>query len=88
MSYDSEFTPTFLRLLKKLDNQIKERILKAIEEVLKDPRSGSQLVYAKQILFKWRVGDYRMIYTIDEAGKTVTFIIVDHRSRMYKRYRL
>lgn len=88
MSYESEFTPTFLKLLKKLDKQIKERILKVIEEVLKDPRSGSQLEYAKQVLFKCRVGDYRMIYTIDEGGKTVTFIVVDHRSRVYKRYRL
>ncbi|MBI2183359.1 MAG: hypothetical protein HYU39_00205 [Thaumarchaeota archaeon] len=27
-----------------------------------------------------------MIYTIDERSKTVTFIVVDHRSRIYKRY--
>lgn len=88
MSYDSEFTPTFLKLLKKLDRQIKDRILKAIEEVLKDPRSGSQLVYTRQVLFKWRVGDYRMIYMVDETKKIITFIVVDHRSRVYKRYRL
>ena len=88
MSYESEFTPTFLKLLKKLDGQIKKRVLKEIGQALKDPRSGSQLVFASQVCFKWRVGDYRMIYTIDEKRKVLTFIVVDHRSKVYKRYRL
>ena len=88
MNYESEFTPTFLKLLRKLDRQIKKRVLKAIEENLKDPRKGSQFVFAKHVCFKWRIGDYRMIYTIDERRQRVTFIVVDHRSRVYKRYRL
>ncbi len=28
-----------------------------------------------------------MIYTVDEQRKAVAFIVVDHRSRVYKRYR-
>ena len=85
MKYESEFTPTFLKLLRKLDKQIEERVMKAIEEVLDNPRKASQLVFAQQVCFKWRIGDYRMIYTIDERRKVVTFIVVDHRSRVYKR---
>ncbi len=57
MTYESEFTPIFLKLLRKLDRPIKERLLKAIEEVLKDPRRGSQLVFAKRVCFKWRIAD-------------------------------
>lgn len=41
MNYESEFTPTFLKLLRKLDKQVKERVLNEIENVLKDPRKGS-----------------------------------------------
>jgi mRNA interferase RelE/StbE len=88
MNYESEFTPTFLKLLRKLDRQIREPVLKAIEEVLSDPRRGSQLVFARHVCFKWRIGDYRMIYTIDEKRKVVTFVVVDRRSRVYKRYGL
>ncbi|MFQ5762128.1 MAG: type II toxin-antitoxin system RelE/ParE family toxin [Candidatus Bathyarchaeia archaeon] len=88
MNYESEFTPLFLKLLAKLDKQIKARVLKALEDVLTDPRSGSQLIFAQQICFKWRVGDYRMIYKIDERRKIVTFVVVDHRRRIYKRHRL
>ena len=87
MSFASEFAPIFLKLIGKLDTQIRERVLKAIDEVLKDPRTGSQLVFSQQVCFKWRGGDYRMIYTIDERKKSVTFIVVDHRSRVYKRYK-
>ena len=88
MKYESEFTPTFLKLLKKLDRPIKEHVVKAVEDVLSDPRKGSQLVFAKQVCFKWRIGDHRMIYTIDDRRKVVTFMVVDHRSRVYKRYGL
>ena len=61
MTYGSEFTPTFLKLLRKLDRQIKERILKAVEDIVDDPRRGSQLVFGKDVCFKWRVGDQRII---------------------------
>jgi len=86
MRYESEFTPTFLKLLRKLDRPIKERVIKAVEEALDDPRKGAQLLFAEQVCFKWRIGDYRMIYMIDDGRKVVTFIMVDHRSRVYKRY--
>jgi mRNA interferase RelE/StbE len=85
MKYESEFTPTFLKLLRKLDRQIKERVLTAVEDIADDPRRGSQLVFAEDVCFKWRVGDYRVIYSIDERRKVVTFVVVDHRRRVYKR---
>ena len=57
MSYKSEFTRLFLKLLDKLDAQNRERVLNAIDEVLNNPRNGSQLVFERQVLFKWRIGD-------------------------------
>jgi len=47
MTYGSEFTPTFLKLLRKLDRQIKERILKAVEDIVDDPRRGLSLYLQK-----------------------------------------
>ena len=88
MSYDSNFTPLFLKLLGKLDKPVRDRVLTAVAEVVKDPRRGSQLVFSRQVCYKWKVGDYRMIYRIDARRKAVTFIIVDHRSRIYKHHRL
>lgn len=45
MSYKSEFTKLFLKLLDKLDALNRERVLNAIDEVLSNPRNGSQLVF-------------------------------------------
>jgi len=87
MSYVSEFTPVFVKLLRKLDKQIRERVLRAVEDILIDPRQGSRLVYSEHVTFKWRVGDYRIVYLIDEHRKVVTFAVVDHRSRVYNRHK-
>ena len=38
--------------------------------------------------YKWRIEDYRVIYTIDERRRVVTFAVVDHQSRMYKHWRV
>ena len=51
MIYASEFTPVFLKLLAKLDKQAKGRVLGALEEILKDPRRGSRLIFAEQVCF-------------------------------------
>ena len=61
MIYASELAPVFLKLLGKLDKQVKERVLGALEEILKDPRRGSRLIFAQQVYFRWRVGDRRKL---------------------------
>ena len=69
----------------KLDKRTRDRVLTAIDDVMSNPRSGSQLVFAKEFLFKWRVGDYRIVYRIDEKRKIIVFVLVDHRRRVYAR---
>lgn len=35
--------------------------------------------------FKLRIGDYRIIYTVDDSTYVVTIHLVDRRDRVYKR---
>ncbi len=35
--------------------------------------------------YRLRVGDYRAIFTIDEAVITITIVRIDHRSQVYKK---
>ena len=37
-------------------------------------------------LFRLRVGDYRILYTIDEAVKIISIENIDNRGDIYKRY--
>jgi mRNA interferase RelE/StbE len=34
--------------------------------------------------YRYRVGDYRVIYEIDEHSKVVTVVLIGHRSRVYE----
>lgn len=82
--YSIKTTRKFTQQLKKLDPPIRERILDAIEQITETPYTGSSLIYSERRLYKYRVGDYRIIYEIEETEKMVLFLLVDHRSRVYR----
>lgn len=82
--YLIQTTRKFTRQLKKLDPPIRDRILDTIEQITENPYTGSILVYSERRLHKHRVGDYRLIYKIKETDKIVLFLLVDHRSRIYR----
>ena len=86
-SYRIITTKRFLRHLKRLDRAIRERTLEAVREVSERPYLGSTLIFDERRLYKFRVGDYRLIYEIDEEKKAVLFLIVDHRRRVYREFK-
>ena len=79
-------TRRFLRHLKRLEGEVGERILDAVLEVSERPYLGSKLIFDERRLYKFRVGDYRIIYEIDEENKAVLFLVVDHRRRVYREF--
>ena len=76
------------RSMRKLDRQIARRIVAKLREIsqLKDPRSmGKGLTENKSGLWRYRVGDYRIIADIEDDVLVILVVDVDHRSRVYKR---
>ena len=69
--YRARFLRTFLKEEKKLDTDMKERVIKAIEEILDEPYSGLNLKGDLKEYWKKRVGKYRIIYKVDESEKIV-----------------
>lgn len=86
MNYELEYTKSFFKKLKKLDKTVLNNVLKALENILDNPYQGSLLIHPKERLWKWRVGDYRVIYKIVEKEKKVVLILVAHRKKVYKRF--
>lgn len=86
-SYRILTTKRFLRHLKGLDRKIRERILDSVQEVSERSYLGSTLIFDERRLYKFRVGDYRLIYEIDEENEAVLFLIVDHRRRVYREFK-
>ncbi len=60
--YKARFLQTFLKQEKKLNTEVKERAIEAVELILSDPYSGINLKGDLRDYWKKRVGKYRIIY--------------------------
>jgi len=76
-------TKHFLRELKKLPAHVKARILLAIEELVSNPFAGIRLRGELDGLLRWRTGDHRIIYKIDEEKRLVVLLDVGPRRTIY-----
>jgi mRNA interferase RelE/StbE len=82
--YNVSITPRAERDIKRLDRQIKNRIVTAIMALAGDPRpSGCIKVHSEEGVWRIRVGDWRVGYSIDDPAKEVLVIRVGHRSEFY-----
>jgi len=73
--------------LKKLDSSMSKRILDYLEqlELIDDPRSrGKALTSNLAGLWRYRVGDYRILCRIHEDKLVITVIEIAHRSTIYR----
>jgi mRNA interferase RelE/StbE len=69
--------------LKNVDARDCKRVLREVGTVLGgDPRAGEPLAGEFRGLFRLRVGDYRVIYTL--AGEDVIVLRIRHRSKVYE----
>jgi mRNA interferase RelE/StbE len=84
-----QFAVTFARSARKelqsLPTDIASRILDKIDLLLSDPRpSGSRKLSGPGSLWRLRIGDYRVIYEIDEKNHTIDVSVVRHRREAYR----
>lgn len=80
-------TETFKKQLKKLDAAISKRVLDYLEqiELLDNPRSrGKALTSNLSGLWRYRVGDYRILCRICDDKLIITVIEIAHRSTVYR----
>ncbi|GBC72015.1 Toxin RelE [Candidatus Calditenuaceae archaeon HR02] len=83
MTYKALFTRSFLREYRKLPQEVKQRIEEEILEIVKRPYSGTKLRGELTGYYRWKVGDYRIIYMIDEKNRHVVFVDVGIRRAIY-----
>ena len=82
-SYSLTSTKSFLKDLRKLDRVAIWRILRAAELLKEAPRSGKRLRGQLEGFWSLRVGEFRVIYSIEESNLTITLRAVGHRSRIH-----
>lgn len=70
--------------LKKLPLHINEKVVKALNAIQENPLSGVKLHGDLKNYYKYRVGDYRIIYKFDKALSVVEILKVEHRQGVYR----
>jgi mRNA interferase RelE/StbE len=85
----AEYRLTFARSARRdvgaLDVTIGRRVLAKIQSLAKDPRPpGCVKLTGTSNQWRIRIGDWRVIYTIDDATNHVDIAAVRHRSDAYR----
>lgn len=84
MAWTVEFTRAAAKARDRLPQVIRERILRAVVELADNPY-GSANVKALQARagYRLRVGDYRVLYTLESQRLVIEVIRIAHRSDAY-----
>lgn len=85
MAYSIELTKAAAKQLKALEKQPRERLVALLQELAEDPRPfGALKLEGVGEAYRARTGDFRAIYEIDDATKSVTVTWVGDRKDAYK----
>ena len=86
MTYRVESTSQALDDIASLDPPLARRVISKIEwlslhfnEVPREPLSGQF-----KTVFKLRVGDWRILYTVDQPQAVITVHAIGHRRQIYR----
>ena len=84
-NYAVVFTRSARKELERLDQSLINRILRKIESLSEDPRPNDfRKLRGKENLWRLRVGDYRVIYSIDDTESIVDIFMIRHRREAYR----
>ena len=84
--YSIVISQSALKQLQNLQKPFVKKIGKAIEKLANDPRpiGVKKLQGSNENLYRIRVGDYRIVYVIDDGIKLIDIRRIGHRKDIYK----
>jgi mRNA interferase RelE/StbE len=85
MSYRVELETQARREFLDLAGSIQARLEEAIDDLKRNPRPPGvkRLIGSKG--YRIRKGDYRVLYTIDDASRVIRIYRIGHRREVYRR---
>ena len=88
MIWTVEFDDRAAKELRRLDRSTQKRILRYLRERIatsEDPRRlGAALAADRKGLWRYRVGDYRLICRIEDKRIVVLVLAIGHRRSIYR----
>lgn len=84
-SYTVQTTPGAERDLRGLSTDVQRRIIKKLRALATIPRpSGVKKLRGNEELYRVRVGDYRIVYQIQDDVLVVLVVRIGHRRDVYR----
>lgn len=85
MQYSISYVPSAAKVLRKLDKPTARRLLDAIGALPIDPRpAGCIQLKGGDGELRIRVGDYRIVYDVQDDELVVLVLRVGHRREVYR----
>ena len=84
-SYKLLIKPSAAKELEAAPKQDRKRIVAKMERLASNPRPPSSEKLSGEEKYRLRQGDYRVLYSIDDAGTTVTIVKIGHRRDVYRK---
>lgn len=84
--YNVELSQRAQKFLEKLDKHIRERIENSLRRLKDNPIPSDAKFVGRdnnEMVFRYRIGDYRVLYKVKEAQKIVLIARIDKRPRIY-----
>lgn len=74
-----------MRAYRRLHGSTRDRIREAIDALAADPRPRGATKLAGRDDYRIRIGDYRVVYAVDDQERLVLVARIAHRREVYRR---
>jgi len=83
-SYSVELKPSARKELESLTDTVLARVVSKLESLAHDPRPpGCKKLKGYKDQWRVRIGDWRVVYIIDDTAKLVSVTRIAHRREVY-----
>jgi mRNA interferase RelE/StbE len=85
--FDLVLTHEALRFYERADVTLVRRLNRCFDQLRENPHEHPNIKRLSAPLtgcFRYRVGDWRVVYSVNEAACTITVLLIVHRSRAYR----
>ena len=86
--YKIQWKRSALKELRKKDRSVIARIIESVESLANNPiPHGSRKIQGTDHTYRIRVGDYRIVYSVESHILLIEIIRVGHRKDIYQKFK-
>ncbi len=84
MTWEIVFGRSAEKDLSRLSPEIRQRVGRAVRHLAEDPFGPASKPLKGREQWRLRVGDYRVLYRVEQVSNSLTIVAVGHRREVYR----